>query len=200
MLAWLVLRFNSRQIVERFRTPVQLSPEQDLILLAIPAEARQEIEQRLARSGAQAPDQLEKRALACVALPLCGLAITEGERAMPDLLELLRQPLLRHDRLAQAPVFRVTGCANGCSRPYSAELALVGQAIGKYAIYAGGSPQGDRLSFLIGQRLSIAELPAAFDRLIGLWAAQGQPGESFGDFAARAGVERLTSLLQEAHS
>ena len=192
------LKQTLRALVAEHDLSVQVSPDQDLILLDIPDQARADIEARLAQAGAKDPDPLERRALACVALPLCGLAITEAERALPDLLSPLRQALVKHGRLDQAPVFRVTGCANGCARPYSAELALVGQAVGKYALYAGGSSQGDRLAVEIRQRLSTTELPELFDRLIGLWAAQGLPSEPFGDFANRLGASALAASLQEA--
>jgi sulfite reductase beta subunit-like hemoprotein len=93
-------------------------------------------------------------------------------------------------------VFRVTGCANGCARPYSAELALVGQAAGKYAVYAGGSAAGDRLAFLVKEKVTEAELPGVFERLVAAWAEQGGAGESFGSFARRQGVEGLPALLK----
>jgi len=177
---------------------VQLSPDQDLILLGIPGAARAAVAAALARAGALAPDPLARRALACVALPLCGLAITEAERAMPDFLAPLRAALVRHGRLEQAPVFRVTGCANGCARPYSAELALVGRAVDQYAVFAGGSPQGDRLAFELRPKVALAGLPDLFESLVAAWAAQGRPAEPFGDFAARLGPEELSRLLEAA--
>ena len=183
-------------VVEQHRLAVILSPDQDLILTGIPAEARRGVEATLEAAGALAADALSRRALACVALPLCGLAITEGERGMADFLEFLRAALIRHERLGQAPVFRVTGCANGCARTYSAELALVGQAVGKYALWAGGSPQGDRLAFEVRAKVPVAELPECFERLVAAWAAQGKPDEPFGDFAARLGHEALVAILE----
>jgi sulfite reductase beta subunit-like hemoprotein len=133
-----------------------------------------------------------------VALPFCGLAITEAERTMPDFLGLLRTALVRHGRLDQAPVFRVTGCGNGCARPYSAELALVGQAVGKYAVYAGGSPQGDQVAFELRQKVAVDGLADLFERLVAAWAAQGRPDEPFGDFARRLGAAALSALLEVA--
>ena len=183
-------------LVARHGLRVQVSPDQDLILLDIPYAARADVEAVLKEGGALAADPLTRRALACVALPTCGLAVTEAERSLPTFLEGLRAALLRHDRLAQAPVFRVTGCANGCARPYNAELALVGQSVGKYAVYAGGSPQGDRLGFVLQEKVSLEALPGLFEAVVAAWAAQGETGEGFGDFANRLGAERLATLIR----
>jgi sulfite reductase beta subunit-like hemoprotein len=187
-----------KAVVAAHRLPVQLSPDQDLILLDIPDRVRAEVAAALALGGVREADPLERRALACVALPLCGLAITEAERAMPDFLGQLRAALIRHGRLEQAPVFRVTGCANGCARPYSAELALVGQAVGKYAVYAGGSPQGDQVAFELRQKVTADGLADLFERLVAAWAAQGREDEPFGDFARRLGPEALSRCLEPA--
>ena len=184
-----------RSLVTRLRLAVQLSPDQDLILTGIPAASRPEVEAGLRAGFALEPDALSRRALACVALPLCGLAVAEGERSLPAFLADLRAALVRHGRLHQAPVFRVTGCANGCARPYSAELALVGQAAGTYAVYAGGSAQGDRLAFLVKEKVRLAELPELFDRLVGHWSAAGTLQEGLGDFADRLGPGGFAGIL-----
>jgi sulfite reductase beta subunit-like hemoprotein len=191
------LKLALKAIVAEHQLPVQLSPDQDLILLGIPDGQRAAVDSELRRSGAREADPLDRRALACVALPLCGLAITEAERAMPDFLGLLRAALVRHGRLERAPVFRVTGCANGCARPYSAELALVGQAVGKYAIYAGGSAQGDQLAFELRQKVALDGLGDLFERLVAAWAAAGQGDVGFGDFARRLGPEGLSRFLED---
>jgi sulfite reductase beta subunit-like hemoprotein len=187
-----------KAVVEDHRLSVLISPDQDLILTGISPEARPELEGALGKGGALEADPLSRRALACVALPLCGLAITEGERSMPGFLDLLRAALVRHGRLSQAPVFRVTGCPNGCARTYSAELALVGQGVDTYAVYAGGSPQGDRLAFEVRPKVAVADLAALFERLVAVWAAEGRGEEPFGDFAARMGPPALGEALGEA--
>jgi sulfite reductase beta subunit-like hemoprotein len=187
-----------KEVVAAHRTAVQLSPDQDLILLDIPDGARAAVAEALRLGGAQEADPLARRALACVALPLCGLAITEAERILPDVLGLLRAALVRHGRLDQAPVFRMTGCANGCARPYSAELALVGQAAGKFAVYAGGSVSGDQLAFELCQKVTLDGLPHLFERLVWAWDAWGGPGEAFGAFARRLGPAALARFLEAA--
>jgi sulfite reductase beta subunit-like hemoprotein len=187
-----------RTLVATRRLAIILSPDQDLLLLGILADDREAVAGILREAGAQEADALARRALACVALPLCGLAITEGERVLPEVLRPLRAALARHGRLERAPVFRITGCPNGCARTYSAELALVGQAVGRYALYAGGSPVGDRLAFEVKQKVSVANLPDVFEGLVAAWAELGEGGESFGAFAARLGPAALGALLGTA--
>jgi sulfite reductase beta subunit-like hemoprotein len=133
--------------------------------------------------------------MACVALPLCGMALTEGERALPSFLDLVREALERQGLAGLGLIFRVTGCANGCARPYTAELALVGQTAKSYALYVGGDPEGTRLGFPVTHKLEVAHLPRALDRLFAAWAGTGAT-EAFGDFAHRAGAEALKVLLE----
>jgi sulfite reductase (NADPH) hemoprotein beta-component len=176
---------------------VQLSPDQDILLVGIRPEDRPGIEAAFHSAGIPtgAPDPLEARALACVALPLCGLALTEAERTFPQLLAILRGGLERHGLGDRAPVFRVTGCSNGCARPYSAELALVGQTARSYALFAGGDPEGTRLAFEVAEKVDLAALPEVLDRLLGSWKREGREGERLGDFAARLGREALAEAL-----
>jgi len=184
-----------RDLVSGLGLNLQLSPDQDLILLGIRPEDRERVAGRLAAAGAREADPLTRRALACVALPFCGLAVAEAERALPELLAPLRESLAAHGRLDQAPVFRVAGCANGCSRPYAAELALVGQAPGKYVLFAGGNAEGTRLAFPLREKVRVEELPQVFDTLVATWVQLGLPGEPLGDFAHRLGAGNLRQRL-----
>ncbi len=194
------LKTALRDLVREFNLEVQLTPDQDLILQGIQAQDRAEVDDILQARGIDpsSPSKLHDRALACVALPLCGLAITEAERVLPDLLSLIQVPLSRYGLLDLAPVFRVTGCANGCARPYTAELALVGQTPGKFALYVGGHAEGFRLAFEVAQKVTFEALPELLDRLFGLWKAEGEKGERFGDFASRIGHESLAANLTPA--
>jgi sulfite reductase (NADPH) hemoprotein beta-component len=131
-----------------------------------------------------------QRALACVALPTCGLAMAESERYMPQFMSRL-EALLAEIGLPRLPVsVRMTGCPNGCARPYLAEIALVGKAPGKYNLYLGGSPRGERLNALYRENVGEPEIVEALRPLLQRYAAERSPDESFGDFVIRAGVVR----------
>ena len=191
------LKAALREVAATFQPGVQLSPDQDLILLGLRREDRAAVGALFARHGwpLTTPDPLASRAMACVALPLCGMAFTEGERALPSFLDQLRSALERQGLRDRSLVFRVTGCANGCARPYTAELALVGQTSSSYALYVGGDPEGTRLAFPVLHKLAPADFPAALDRLFAAWAQAGSAA-SFGDFAAGLGAETLKRLLE----
>ena len=192
----LPLKSALRDIVEDFGLEVQLTPDQDLILFPILDEDRADIEDILEARGVDplSPSRVRDRALACPALPFCGLALTEAERVLPEVLDALDAALERHGLARRGLTFRMTGCANGCARPYSAELALAGQAPGRYALYAGGSEEGDRLAFEVAQKVGLADLPRVFGRLAAAWRAGGDA--SFGDFAARVGADGLRAALE----
>jgi sulfite reductase beta subunit-like hemoprotein len=191
------LKAALRDVVMNFQVGVQLSPDQDLILLGLKPQDRGAVEALFLVHGhpLQAADPLAARAMACVALPLCGLALIDAERVLPDRLADIRAGLARQSLAGRSLVFRMTGCANGCARPYTAELALVGQTGKSYVLFVGGDPEGTRLAFPVAHKVTVEAFPAALDHLFAAWAEEGQPEEPFGDFAARVGAERLTSAL-----
>jgi len=182
-----------KDVVSTFQTAVQLSPDQDLILLGLRLEDQGAVEALFLTHGQplEATDPLATRAMACVALPLCGLALIDAERVLPDRLGDIRAALTRQGLAGRSLLFRMTGCANGCARPYTAELALVGQTGKSYALFVGGDPEGTRLAFPVAHKVTVEAFPAALDHLFSAWAQEGQPGEAFGDFAARVGAKRL---------
>lgn len=191
------LKITLRELVYRHQLAVQFTPDQDAILIGIPETAKAEVDARFKHQGLDihSPAPLFDRALACVALPYCGLAITEAERALPELLELIQSRLEDHGLADRAPVFRVAGCANGCSRPYAAEFALVGQTPGKYALYLGGNAEGTRLAREVLQKVSIEALGPLLDQLFTLWKTEGHRDERLGDFAFRLGLDSLREQL-----
>jgi len=188
-----------KEVVSTFQPSVQLSPDQDLILLGLRPGDRGAVEAMFLGHGhpLEAADPLEARAMACVALPLCGLALIDAERVLPDRLADLRAALARHGLADRSLLFRMTGCANGCARPYTAELALVGQTGKSYALFVGGDPEGTRLAFPVAHKVTVEAFPAALDHLFAAWAQEGHIGEAFGDFATRVGAERLHPILEE---
>ncbi|MGA7680290.1 MAG: sulfite reductase, partial [Pseudolabrys sp.] len=125
--------------------------------------------------------------MACVALPTCGLALAESERYLPDLLTALDEQLAAHGLSADDIVIRMTGCPNGCARPYLAEIGLVGKGPGRYNLYLGAAFDGSRMNKLYAEDLDHAGTVAALEPLFAAYASERQKGERFGDYAIRAG-------------
>ncbi|MBN8215659.1 MAG: NADPH-dependent assimilatory sulfite reductase hemoprotein subunit [Spirochaetes bacterium] len=190
-------------LVREFRLPVQLTSDQDLIFLDIPPHRKGEIETYLAARGLSpdAPTKVHERAMACPALPTCSLAITEAERFLPKFLSEVDALLAKHGLQDRAPVLRMTGCPNGCARPYTAEIGLVGQqAGGKYALYVGGDHEGTRLAFPLADKLPLDEIKRMLDGLFAAWKSEGAEQERFGSYAARLSAEALRAKLSIANS
>ncbi|HVJ39814.1 MAG TPA: assimilatory sulfite reductase (NADPH) hemoprotein subunit [Stenotrophomonas sp.] len=189
------LREIARELTALPGTEFRLTPNQNLVIAGVPAAARARIDARVAEHGLDAgnlaPTALARGAMACVALPTCGLAMAEAERYLPDFNARL-QPLLERHGLADAPiVLRISGCPNGCSRPYLAEIALVGKAPGRYNLMLGGDHRGQRLNTLYRENINEAEILAALEPLFARYAAERDAGEGFGDFLHRQGVVAL---------
>jgi len=192
------LRTALRDIVRRFRCDPILMPSQDIILSEIDPIDRQAITDILRAHRVTLAEELlpvERWALACPALPSCGLALTEAERVRDDIVGAIAARLrrwgLEHERLS----IRITGCPNGCARPYTGDIGIVGRVPGYYSLYVGGDFEGTRLNEAIAERLDIAGLADALDPLFALWAASRKTGEGFGDFCHRAGLPALQQLL-----
>jgi sulfite reductase (NADPH) hemoprotein beta-component len=170
-----------------------LTTNQNLVIAGVTDHDRPAIEQLLAAHGIvndTHSSPLRRSAIACVALPTCGLAMAESERYLPELLARFEDALAEAG-LTDAPIsLRVSGCPNGCSRPYVAEIALVGKAPGKYNLYLGGSASGERLNALYRETATEAQILDALRPLLHRYAAQRHDGESFGDFVVRVGVVR----------
>ncbi|MEB3176425.1 MAG: NADPH-dependent assimilatory sulfite reductase hemoprotein subunit [Synechococcus sp.] len=185
-----------RQLVERYQPEIRLTPNQDLLLCNIAKSQRQEISEALAAMGWSEPEHtslLSRHAIACPALPTCGLAITESERILPQVLKRL-ETLLEQEGISQPILVRMTGCPNGCARPYMAEVALVGSGVDQYQLWLGGSPGLTRLARPVLQRLPLAELESTLQPLLQRWQREA-PKRSFGDWCHKLGPE-LDSLLQ----
>jgi len=141
---------------------------------------------------------IRRHAIACVALPTCGLAMAESERYLPGLLPKLEQLLDQHG-LADAPILlRLSGCPNGCSRPYLGEIALVGRGPGRYDLRLGADFSGQRLNAIYRENIDEAAILAALDPLFARYAAERMAGEGFGDFLLRSGLLRQGELAAPA--
>lgn len=194
------LQSGLRAIAAVHRGVFALTTNQNVIVAGIAAADRPAIEALLLQHGLLLTERrsaLHQRALACVSLPTCGLAMAESERYLPSLLDKLHG-LLTECGLADEPIsVRMSGCPNGCSRPYLAEIALVGKAPGKYNLYLGASRSGERLNALYRETLSEAQILEALRPLLGRFAAGRTAGESFGDFVVRAGIVRRIDAGRE---
>ena len=158
------------------------------IISNVPTEKQAEIERIAREAGLLAPwSGLRRNSMACVALPTCGLALAESERYLPELLDALDQKLAAHGLSADDIVIRMTGCPNGCARPYLAEIGLVGKGPGRYNLYLGAAFDGSRMNKLYAEDLDHAGIVAALDPLFAAYVAGRQKSERFGDFVIRTG-------------
>jgi sulfite reductase (NADPH) hemoprotein beta-component len=183
------LKTGLRRVVERFQPEVRLTAAQNILLCNIRPEHRADIKQLLSEHGVSVHNTFSRTRLAsmaCPALPTCGLALAESERVLPDILTQVETLLGELGMPNEEIVIRMTGCPNGCARPYLAELALVGKAPNKYQLYLGGNEASTRLNRLYKESVKGEELTAEFRQLFGRFRDQRQPGERFGDFSARA--------------
>ena len=185
-----------RNIVEKFALDVRLTPNQDLLLCNIGNYQKTSVKNALDNIGFSdpgSPDPLAKHAIACPALPLCGLAMTEAERFLPELLERINNQLKALE-INKSILIRVTGCPNGCARPYMAELALVGSGLNQYQLWLGGSTNLKRLATPYLQKMSINELEKTLEPLLVSWRDTGN-SSSLGDHVTKLGSENVMSLL-----
>lgn len=190
----LQLKTALREISEKFHHDFVLTPNQNLLITEIAADEKEEIQKILDRYGILAPDQIDtlvRYSMACPAFPTCGLAIAESERALPDILARIRKLLVRLDLENETFVTRITGCPNGCARPYMAELAFVGSAADEYQVWLGGNFDSTRLAKPYVQRLHINNLEKGLEPLFFYFKTDRKEDESFGDFCDRKGIEDL---------
>ncbi|PPT09006.1 Ferredoxin--sulfite reductase [Geitlerinema sp. FC II] len=193
------LKTALHQIVEKFSLPMRLTPHQNILLYEIEPEQRPEIDRILKENGIQTAEELDgldRLSMACPALPTCGLAITESERAIPDILGRIRKLLDRVGLPDEEFVVRMTGCPNGCARPYMAELGFVGRAPGIYQLWLGADPHQTRLAELYLDRLSIDALEIQLEPLFVYFKKDRKPGERFGDFCHRVGFDSLRQFAE----
>jgi len=192
------LRTALREAVARYRLDPILLPSQDIILSEIDPKDRAAIEKTLRAYGVRFAADLvpaERWALACPALPTCGLALTEAERVSDMLIAEIVERMARWGVERERVSIRITGCPNGCARPYSGDIGIVGRIPGFYSIYVGGDFEGTRLNEVVAERIRLSEVADVLDPLFALYAASRRDGEGFGDFCHRVGVARLKDVL-----
>ncbi|BAY96137.1 sulfite reductase, ferredoxin dependent [Tolypothrix tenuis PCC 7101] len=189
------LKTALREIVEQFNLPIRLTAHQNLIFYEIAPADKAAIQDLLDRRGVISDPskiaRLERLAMACPALPTCGLAITESERAIPGILERIGTVLDKVGLQNEEFVVRMTGCPNGCARPYMAELAFVGSAPESYQVWLGGSPNQTRLAQPYMERLHHNDIETQLEPIFVYFKQAKTAEESFGDFCDRVGFDAI---------
>lgn len=190
-----------RKIAEVHTGDMRLTANQNVIVANIAPEERPTIEALVKRYNLVQPiSGLRRNSMACVALPTCGLALAESERYLPDLITTLDARLAAHGLSDDDIVIRMTGCPNGCARPYLAEIGLVGKGPGRYNLYLGAAFDGSRMSKLYAEDLQHDAIVATLDPLFAAYAKEREPNERFGEFVIRAGFVAKTSNGADFHA
>jgi sulfite reductase (NADPH) hemoprotein beta-component len=199
----LKLKTGLRKLAEVHTGDFRLTANQNLVIANVESTKKANVEQILADHGIDALNTisgLRRSSLSCVALPTCGLALAESERYLPKLIEDL-EGLLDASGLGQEEiVLRVTGCPNGCARPFLAEIGLVGKIPGKYNLYLGAAFNGSRLNKLYKESLTHDEILAELKPMIQAFAHERTVGEHFGDFVIRKGIVKATTAGNNFHA
>ena len=191
-----------RKIASLHKGDFRLTPNQNLIISNVRESDKERITAllrvfRIENSKQASP--LRLHSMACVAFPTCGLAMAESERFLPSLIDRLDRLLIEHGLRDDAITIRMTGCANGCARPYIAEIGLVGKGPGRYNLYLGAGFAGDRLNKLYRENIDEAEILASLDPLFARYANERIDDERFGDFVIRAGIVAEVTAGKDFH-
>lgn len=188
------IKTGLRAILGKYGMAARLTPLQGVILCDIKPQDRADISRLLADHGiAEAEDLtlLRRYSIACPALPTCGLSVTESERVMPRVIDDLEVELRKLDLISERISVHMTGCPNGCARPYTPDIGLVGKARGKYTIYLGGNVEGTRLAFLFRDLVPLEEVVKSVSPILAYFKADRLGAETFGDFCHRKGLADL---------
>jgi sulfite reductase (ferredoxin) len=185
------LRTGLRRVVETVGGGVRFTPQQNLLFTDIPDRQASLVDRILDDHGVapwRALSAVRRWSMACPALPTCGLALAEAERVLPDVIAELERELERLGVADARLTVRMTGCPNGCARPYTADLAFVGRSLHKYAVFLGGSILGTRLGTLYADLVPRDRLIATLRPVFERYRAERLQAERFGDFCNRVGV------------
>ena len=193
------MRTALREVIAAHVGEVRITPNQDVLLCGVAYHDRAKVDDILRAYGVRLSVDLgpvERLAIACPALPTCGQALGEAERILPGIVEDV-ESLLRAHSITRNIRLHMTGCPNGCARPYTAELGIVGRTKKTSDIYLGGSPGGERLGVRLATDVELRDLKRTLEPVVAEYAAASSSGahESFGDWAHRVGVEKLSELL-----
>lgn len=190
------LKAALREIVRETGADLIATPDQNLIVAGIAESVKASVDAILAAHAIAGPETLSARdkvAMACPALPTCGLALAESERVLPSIVTQI-DAVLASLNLTDDPItIRMTGCPNGCARPYMGEIGIVGVSADRYTLYLGGNAASTRLNRVYREGVRGAEIADVLAPLFARWAVERTPGEEFGDFCLRAAWEKIAS-------
>lgn len=193
------LKTAVREVCRQLAPGIRITAHQSLLFTDIEPADRARLEEILTRHGVLLSEQIStvrRWSMACVAWPTCGLAITESERALPGVIDEMETVLQELELDQEAFTVRMTGCPNGCARPYNADIGFVGKARGRYTIFLGGTRLGTRLGFVYQDLVPLEELVATLKPLFEYYRRERAEGESFGDFCHRKGCDDLQAQVQ----
>ncbi len=194
------LKSALRMILTTMHPTIRLTPHQSILFCDVTPEQKQELEQILRDHGVKLSHEISavrRWSMACVAWPTCGLAITESERALPGILDELEVELAKLGLSNETFTVRMTGCPNGCSRPYNCDIGIVGRAMNKYTLYVGGRLLGDRLNFEYKDMVPHEEVISSLVPVLTFFKHAREDGETLGDFCQRVGAEQLTAFSEQ---
>ncbi|HEX6480978.1 MAG TPA: NADPH-dependent assimilatory sulfite reductase hemoprotein subunit [Ktedonobacteraceae bacterium] len=194
------LRTALRRVIEEFHPGIRLTAQQNILLTDIAEAQRGPIKALLASYGiAMDPAEVGTRrlAMACPAMPTCGLALAEAERALPTVIREIEADLEALGLASEPLSVRMTGCPNGCARPYMGDIGFVGRTKDVYNIYVGGDLLNTRLNILYAPYVHTKDLAPTIRPLLVLWRDEREPGEAFGDYCYRAGIDYLQAKTGE---
>ena len=188
------IKTGLRAILTRFGMNTRLTALQSIILCDIDPKDRPEINRIMAEHGIKSVDELSlirRYSIACPAFPTCGLSITESERALPGIIDDLDIAIAKLGMQSEKIAVHMTGCPNGCARPYTPDIGLVGKAMGKYTMFLGGNPEGTRLGFIYKDIVPTEDIVPTLVPLLTAYKSDRKGSESFGDFCTRKGQDAL---------
>ena len=184
--------------MSRFKADVRLTTQQDILVCGISTADKAAVDSMLSEYGIERESSLpmvQKWSMACPAIPTCGLAITESERSLPGVVRQL-ETVLKDLGLDGEPIsVRMTGCPNGCARPYQSEIGLVGRGGTKYTVYIGGDSFGRRLNTEVQDSVPIEQIAPRLSKVFAAFKAERAGQELFGDYCTRVGLEKVKSLF-----
>ena len=197
------LKSGLKAIIEQFRPGVRLTPNHDILLTDLDGAVRTKLNDLLDTYGIARPSELSnarKYSMACPAMPTCGLALSESERVLPSVIDLLEKELRNLGLQDELLSIRMTGCPNGCARPYVADIGLVGRSRDRYALFLGGRSDGTRLNRLFKDLVPLDDIVPVLRPILYAFRKDRQTGEQFGNYCARIGNEELDRIVEKYRS